>query len=339
VLRGAIIGVGKIAQTGHLPAFEDSRLRNRARIVAAVDPSPNSRSLAARQFPQLHLFESIQEMLDREAIDFVDVCTTPRFHGEVIETAVRHKLHVLCEKPVATSVADARRIAELLRQSDPPCTFIPCHQYRYSPLWQHFKTTLAEEAEQAGSLLQFNVFRTGADPGLPGGNRIWRTRPEESGGGILADTGVHYLYLTHWMLGTPERVTARIRRLGSTGGEVEDTALVTLERERWVVQITLTWGADRRANSARLVSKSTSLVYNGSSLIRTRNGSSEHLPVPDASEKSHYVDLYVSLITEFIDHIQTRTSSSSWINEAVDAARILEACYASAATGTTVNIT
>jgi predicted dehydrogenase len=341
VLRGAIIGIGKIAQTGHLLAFNDERIRGRAGIVAAVDPSKESRQIATQRFPQLRLYETTKQLFEEEHVDFIDICTTPQFHGALIEAAVRHKVHILCEKPFALSPHEASRIADLLRESDKILRFVPCHQYRYSPVWQQFNAFLAGTASHNGSLLQFNVFRTEADPGLHAANTIWRTNRDVSGGGILADTGVHYLYLTLWMLGMPQRLTARIHQLTRTNsgvGAVEDTAVVVLEYGNSLAEITLTWGADRRANSARLVNTQGSMVYDGKSLVRHVGEKSETLPVPDASDKTQYVSLYVSLIGEFIDAIHSSKSSSQWIDEAHQSVKLLHACYHSAESGRTVTL-
>ena len=73
-------------------------------------------------------------------------------------------------------------------------------------------------------------------------------------GCILADTGVHYLYLSFWMLGIPRAVTARVHRLALREGNVEDTAAVILEYEHALVQIALTWSANQRTNSACVLS-------------------------------------------------------------------------------------
>ncbi len=87
-LRGAIIGAGKIAQTGHLPAFNDERIRDHAEIVAVVDTNPDSLRIAAARFPLLRLYSDVEEMLTKEAVDFIDICTTPSSHGQLIELAV-----------------------------------------------------------------------------------------------------------------------------------------------------------------------------------------------------------------------------------------------------------
>ncbi len=337
MLRGALIGIGKIAQTGHLPAFADPRIRDRAAIVAAADPNPASREIAHRAAPELRLYDDAESLLAGEQVDFFDICTTPQAHRKSIELGIRHELHLLCEKPLANTLEDAASVAALLRQ-ERRLAFVPCHQYRYSPLWREFKSFLEDPSAQQGFLVEFNVYRTEADPGLHRNGQVWRTERKASGGGILADTGVHYLYLALWMLGVPLRVTARLRQLAHKGNDVEDTAFVTLEYERGIAQLVLTWAADRRANSARAITRQRSLVYDGQTLVRRSNAHSENIPVPDASDKVHYVALYVDLLDEFLRLVRSGAPSTSWIDEAQQAVMLLQACYRSAEADRTVTI-
>ena len=337
MIHGAIIGIGKIAQTGHLPAYADPRIRDQAVIVAAADPSPASRALAAQTAPGLRLYEDLQTLLAKEQVDFLDICTTPQTHRAIIEQGVSRKLHIVCEKPLASTLEDAAYISTLLR-AEARLAFVPCHQYRYSPLWVQFKRFLDGQTLKDGFLLEFSVYRTEADPGLHRGGPVWRMEKKTSGGGILADTGVHYLYLCLWMLGLPASVSARVSRLAHHGTEVEDTALVTLEYNHGMVQIILTWAADRRANSARCVTLHGSLVYDGQSLVRRIGDQSTRIPVADASDKTHYVTMYADLFDEFVGYVHSGTPCTPWIDEAYHAVQLLHACYRSAQEERTVHL-
>ena len=142
-----------------------------------------------------------------------------------------------------------------------------CHQYRFSPLWKQFYDFRKTLDDQSRFLLQFDIYRTEADPGLKISSEVWRTNKHISGGGILADTGIHYLYLCYWLFGKPLSVTARTQTLLYTNSSIEDTATVILEYPHGVAQINSTWAADRRLNSARFVTRNKSLQYDGTSLV------------------------------------------------------------------------
>ncbi len=337
MLNGAIVGIGKIAQTGHLPAYLSKQIRDRAEVVAAVDPNEQSRMIARERYPHLRLYENVEQLFNEEKLDFIDICATPQVHGQIINVAVRQGIHILCEKPFALSLKEAEALSGLLLK-EKSLVFVLGHQYRFSPLWQHMKSFLSNGKPADRWFLQFNVFRKEADPGINADGPQWRTKPDISGGGVIADAGVHYLYLSLWMMGMPYSVTARGCQLRYANDSVEDTAVIVLESAKGATQINLTRGADRRANSANLLGKDGSMSYLGGSLIQHWHDVTKTISVPDASDKSLYVSMYVRLLEEFIDSIQKRKASTAWIEEGYLTVKLLDACYTSVREGRTITI-
>ncbi|MCU7490284.1 MAG: Gfo/Idh/MocA family oxidoreductase [Ignavibacteria bacterium] len=335
MLKGAIIGAGKIAQEGHLPAFLDPEIACSAEIVAAVDNNAETVRLARAKFPGIMYYSSVDEMFSREDVDFIDISSPPGTHASLIEEGIRRGVHILCEKPFVLSPFDAERLYPVLTED--PKVFMPVHQYKYSPIWRTFRSEVPEGSLKK-SLLQFNVFRTEADKGIAPLGARWRTNPLISGGGILSDTGVHYLYLALWMFGEARKVTSKIFSISHTDYSVEDTALVLLEFDKGIAQISLTWGADRRANSACLVNDSMSLVYNGTELIKHSQQGSLKIPVPDASDKKNYVALYVSLISDFLGQITSGIKDNCHLDEAYKSIRLLHSCYRAAELNQTIAV-
>ncbi len=336
MLKGALIGAGKIAQTGHLPAFADAGIRGRAALVAAVEPAAANRAALQRLLPEVRCYDTLEALLAAERLDFVDICTPPCCHAAQIEAAAGHGLGVLCEKPFCPTLAEASALHQRLVES---CGFfVPCHQYRHSLLWREFKAELAASDGSSGALAQFNVLRMQADQGFDPSNPGWRTDAGTAGGGILADTGVHYIYLCLWMLGQPRTVSARTTRIRHTQLAVEDTAVVTLECERGTAVVTLTWAAATRHNSASLTTGAGTLLYDGTALARHRAGAVETLSVPAAADKAHYVGCYVALFDEFLGQLERREPGRAGLDEALQTVAVLDACYRSAATGQTVRL-
>lgn len=337
MLKGAIVGFGKIAQNSHVKAFFNDALKDRVKLVAVVEPLPENREQGKRDYPMLNFYSSTDELFSNEKIDFIDITAPPKFHSYLIKEGVKNKVHILCEKPFTLNLEEAKETYEILKQSG--LVFMPCHQYRYSPTWQNFKTFLGENSPGSKSLLQFNVFRMQADQGGTAFQPAWRTDKSLSGGGILADSGIHYLYLVNWLCGKPLRVTAKTLNLNHPEYTVEDTAIVNLEFEKAFVELTLTWGADRRVNTARAVSNNGSLSYDGSNQLKKYSGGKEEsIHVPDASDKSHYFSLYIALINEFVSKIQNKESSEDFRKEALTSIQLLEKCYESAKTNKTIEL-
>ena len=325
MFRGALIGCGNIATRGHLPAFrDDPALRGAARIVSVVDvedPRPAYPDLLAG----MSFFPDLDRLLQSERIDFVDICAPPGMHAGAIEVSVRAGLHILCEKPLTDRPESVAQVGRALRGSQ--SVFVPCHQYKYAPLWRAIERCIAGGQLGRVTVARFEVWRTQADPGTAAWNPAWRTRREWGGGGVLTDTGAHYLYLARWMFGMPQRVTAVLRTLKHRDYGVEDTALVTLEYEQTVVQLGLTWAASARANSVYVAGTEGSLAYDGARLLHTTAGGTREIPIGDVSDKSQYVGWYAALGREFVERMQAANTSMDLLEEAEAVMHLLEVAY------------
>src|SRR3990172_6516261 len=266
VLRGAIIGVGNIALKGHLPAYlQDEMLKKEMVLVAVADLSPANLAKAKEFLPAARTYTSTSDLFTSEGLDFVDICSPPHSRGEIIKEALDHSCHIVCEKPLATSASEGKRIAERIRNKN--VVFVPCHQYRYSTVWRSVKEIIDNDELGKVFMAQFNVFRMKADSGTPEWQSNWRVDPKTSGGGIVVDTGSHYLYLLSYLFGKPQRITARTATLRHHDYPVEDTALIIAEYNHLVAQINLTWAADRRDNRNSIIGVKGSLFTGGDRIL------------------------------------------------------------------------
>ncbi len=335
MIRGALVGVGNAALLGHLPAYlEDPWLRSHVQIVAAADRcAPNLGSLRGR-VAGIRTYEGLDDLLERgEEIDFVDICAPPNVRLDVIREASRRGWHILCEKPLATRWAEGLEIQRALE--DHPVVFMPCHQYRYSPLWRAVARILADGVLGEVRLAQFEVLRTGADPGSPNWRAGWRRRREIAGGGVLFDIGTHYFYLVISLFGMPVAVTARTARLLSPEDDVEDTAFVILDypRRQRLVEVNLSWAAAKRENRFRIIGSAGSLESDGDTLRLTRGTTTETRSFEGAMAKAAYPKWYAELFREFSKAVLDGAPSPEPLSEAVNALRCAESAYASAESG------
>jgi predicted dehydrogenase len=327
MLNGAIIGFGKIAQNSHIPAYRNIEATGKAKITSVVEPDENNRNQSKIKFSNIKFYPSISDLFKIEKLDFVDITTPPFSHAKILEEIVKHNVNIICEKPFTLNLQEANRISEILRKSD--IVFMPCHQYKYAQLWKSFKDFI-KPSENAKYIFQSGVYRTEADFGLPVFNNPWRINKVMSGGGILMDTGIHYLYLTKWLLGNINKITVQLFNL-KHNYNVEDTANLLLECEHGIADITLTWGAGNRTNSASLISKCGSLIYDGKKEVKkSTNENEETFLIPDISDKASYNSLYTSLFEEFIKNVNENNKTTKYINEAVESIYLLEECYRSA---------
>lgn len=326
-LKGALIGLGNIAVRGHVPAYADASVRERMELVAVMDVVEQNREKAAEHLPGARFYTSVDSLLAAERLDFVDICTPPHTHAAYIEAFAKAGIHVLCEKPLVESAAKTAAVEAAL--AGRRVVFLPCHQYKYSPLWKGIADLLKQGAIGTVTSAQFNVYRLQADAGTAAWNPQWRTNKAQSGGGILVDTGAHYFYLAQYFFGVPKGVSAVLRTLKHADYGVEDTAAVTLEYDGLLVQLTLTWAAGGRANSVFIAGSLGSLSYDGARLILTTSEGAREIPMPDVSDKRQYVAWYAALLGEFARRIESKDQGADGLAEATTVMRLLDLSYRS----------
>jgi predicted dehydrogenase len=239
-LRGALIGFGFIAERGHAPAYASGKTP--LRIAAIVEPCKARHAAARRAFPDAPVYEEVEELLERERLDFVDICTPPSAHASIARSALAAGLHVLCEKPLATTLADAEGMADAALHARR--VLYPGHSYRHAPVVRAMRGLLARGAIGTVRMATVDTFRTGHARGVAEWRPDWRRDPQYSGGGILFDHGPHTSYLAfEWMGGYPHTVSAWT---WSERGDVEDDVTCTLAFPRGIVRTHLTWNAGFR---------------------------------------------------------------------------------------------
>lgn len=329
MLKGAIIGAGKIAQSCHIPAYFQDEIKGRVLISSAMDPDQRSLEMIRGLCNGIKTYNNLEELLEKEKPDFCDICTPPKYHGEAIRACILRNIPIICEKPLCSSYKESVDLYDYILRSR--IQFAPCHQYKFSPVWEAFKAEASRNRESGRKMmLKFEIYRSGADEGLAVLKNRWRTDPSFSGGGIIADTGVHYLYLTAWMMGLPNKICAQVFNLGHPDYQTEDSAILSLYSDSGYSDISLSWSSDRRVNSARMFNGTGSLYYDGGRLLRYLDGKEEVLFEEDLSDKKSYVTWYRKLFTGFLDQVESGLYDKAPLEEAFATSKILHLCYSSA---------
>ncbi len=245
ILRGGMVGFGFIAAQGHLPAY---RGRADVEIAAVADVSPARRALAAELLPRARVYPSAWELLGAEEgrLDFLDVATPPSEHARIALWALEAGLHVLCEKPLATSAAQAAALlSSAVRRRR---VIFPCHNYKHAPVVAAVRAAL--ESGQIGAVrsVALQTFRTSHAQGVPEWNPHWRRQARHAGGGIAMDHGSHTLYLAfEWLGAWPSAVTAKMENQEPERFDTEDNAAATLSFGGGRLAVAhLTWTAGQR---------------------------------------------------------------------------------------------
>ena len=316
--RGALIGAGGIARTAHLPAFLAASPR--IEIVAALDSDPNIAPLDG-----VPLFRDRPSLLAAGPLDFIDVCTPPSSHLPLARWALDHGLHVLCEKPVAVRPEEAERIRCAARAANR--VVMPCHQYRFNPVWKKVRRWLDEEAIGRWYLAEFDVYRLMADPGTDRSPTPWRGRASDARGGVLLDHGTHLIYQLLDAAGPPTCVRAWAGRLRHASYDVEDTAHLLFEFPGRMAKMFLTWAAHRRENRIRFFGDRGTIEWNGGLLTLDRDGTTETFDHSAELNKDAYAAWFADLFGAFADAMDANDAEP--LNDIARVADVLQAAYAS----------
>jgi predicted dehydrogenase len=311
--RGAIIGLGNVALEVHVPAFAR---RDDVAIVAVTDTDRARRRVAEASLPAARWYDSADELLTHEPLDFVDICTPPSSHGPLTCRALERGLHVFCEKPLVVSRDELDRVTALAEATRHVVHTV--HNWRHAPIIQRATELVREGMIGHVRRVVWRTLRTRAAAAAGNGNGTnWRLDPALAGGGILTDHGWHAFYLLGgWLDDAPTSLRARVeqRRAGASG--VEDTATVEMTFPGATAEIFLTWAADRRDNVAEIVGTDGRIELHGETLALERNGRVQRWTCPPAlSNGSVHPDWFDPEVAEFLDAL-ARTPPRSNLAEA-----------------------
>jgi predicted dehydrogenase len=180
-VRYAVIGAGNIAQVAILPAFKHAQ--ENSELVALISGDATKRAALRKQY-DLELdgdYADLEDILERGQIDAVYVTTPNTLHREHTLRAAARKVHVLCEKPLATSVEDCEAMAEACAENGVQLMVA----YRL-----HFEeaTLSAIELVQSGKIGRARVFDSVFTHVVRAGDI---RNKDELGGGAVYDLGVY----------------------------------------------------------------------------------------------------------------------------------------------------
>ena len=194
----AFMGVAHSQAWRTAPRFFDLPLRPELTVLGGRDPA--AVSAAADRLGWADTETDWRRLIERDDVDLVDICTPGDSHAEIAIAALRAGKHVLCEKPLANSVAEAE--AMTAAAADAAVAGVQAmvgFTYRRVPA-----VALAARLVADGRIGQVRHVRAQylqdwiADPAAP---MSWRLEKEKAGSGALGDIGAHIVDLTQFITG------------------------------------------------------------------------------------------------------------------------------------------
>ncbi len=262
----------------------------------------------------------------------MDICTPPSEHAHLARAAMESGLHVLCEKPLTTTTADAEMLLDTARQNE--CVLFPAHNYRHAPVVRAVRAALDEDAIGPVHLVTLQTFRTTHAKGVADWRPDWRREHRYAGGGIAMDHGSHTFYLAFdWLAAYPTALSATMTT--SDGHDTEDTISCQVRFPGGATAIaSLTWRAGLRRVSYTLHGERGAIMVHDDDIevVRQRDGKtvSERTSVKSDWMDASHVEWFGSLFDRFSDSIERREFVGRDATDALECVRLIQAAYDSA---------
>lgn len=336
-LKGALIGCGFFA-VNQMHGWNDS---DGASITAICDRDPDRLRIVGDQFGIERRYADAAAMFADGGFDFADVATTVQSHRPLVELAAKHKVPVICQKPFALNIADAKAMVAACAASGIP---LMVHEnFRWQLPIQSVRAVV--DSGEIGEVFwgRFS-FRSGYDvfsgqPYLAKGKRF-----------IIEDLGIHILDIARFIMGEANSVTAQTQRINPNiiG---EDVATILISHENGLASIVDCSYATKLAREPfpeTLIEldgrEGTLRLGQGYRLEVNRQKGHRLVDVsppllPWASRPWHNIQQSVSAIQQhWVDSLKAGTEPQTSGADNLKTFALVEAAYESAASGRSVQL-
>lgn len=329
MLKSAIVGCGAIAPVhaqaipgagGELAAAADVRFDRAQALTAAYGG---------------RAFSSMEEMLDEARPDVLHICTPHYLHIPMAAAALRRGIHVLCEKPIGLSAADAAALRPALAAG---ARFGVCFQNRWNASVKEAREIVA--SGELGALKSLRGMVTWSRGEAYYRDSGWRGAWATEGGGVLINQSIHTLDLLLLFAGEPEAIGAKVGNHHLPGViEVEDSAEIYLRFPSGVTGVfyaTTALSVDVPILLDLFFERGT-LRIEGDTLTMIRSDGEGGAPAV-FPHSACWGTGHAALIADFYDCVRTGRAFAVGCDEALRVTRVLDAVYRSDKSGEVVSL-
>lgn len=337
MLKGALIGCGFFAQN-QMHAWQ---MIEGVQIVALCDMDQDRRDRTARDFGVARTYADAVQMMAAEDLDFVDIATTVGSHRMLVQAAADAGLHVICQKPFAETMQDARAMVAAVEGAGR--TLMVHENFR----WQSaIRAAIAALKDGAIGTPFFGrvSFRSGYD--VFSGQPYLATDPRF----IIQDLGIHILDISRALFGDVARISASTTRI-NPAIKGEDVATMLLDHEGGVTSVVDCSYATRRTPETfpqtllEIDGDQGTLRLDAGYRLVIQNAAGEDIRdvapplLPWAERPWHNIQESVHLIqAHFIDCLRAGAQPETSGHDNLKTLALVEAAYASARDGSRVDM-
>ncbi|MEA1831314.1 Gfo/Idh/MocA family oxidoreductase [Methylobacterium durans] len=332
-----LVGLGRLSLEELLPAFAESK---KARVVALMSGSPDKAKLVAQQYgipaDAVYGYGEWDRLKGNAAVQAVYIVTPNAVHRDQVVAAAGAGKHVLCEKPMANSAAEARDMIAACERAN--VRLMIAYRCQYEPYNREVARLARSGAFGKPRLIQaFN----GQTTGLP---EQWRLKKALAGGGALPDIGIYCLNTARALLGEePVSVQAQVFSPpeDSKFAEVEETVSFTLQFPSGVIAQCLTSYGVHEARKLSVhtpaadIELQNAFAYEGQRLVVShKDGKQQSRDNRVLAQKNQFaleIDHFARCV---IENRRPRTPGEEGLQDHV----LMEAIYEAARTGAPVKV-
>lgn len=204
-LKGVCVGLGYFSQF-HLEAWK--RITN-VEITAICDSDIAKAELVANRYGIKSFYSNLEEMLLSQKPDFIDIITPPQTHHEICLQAVRHGVHIICQKPLAPTLEESEEIAKNIQDSN--VRMMVHENFRFQPWHREIKLLL--DRKTIGEKLHAINLRMRMGDGWQE-DAYMNRQPyfREMERLLMYETGIHFIDVFRFYSGEINKVYARLNR-------------------------------------------------------------------------------------------------------------------------------
>lgn len=330
MIRVGVIGYGTMGQV-HSQAYQEL---DSAELVAVADQDPKKQKQIHEELG-VKAVSNADEIFQDDSIDLVDICVPTYLHADMIAKAVESGKHIFCEKPLARSLEQGKKILTLTERYDKKVGV--GHVVRFSPEYVAARKSILQG--EIGRAAVARTFRGGSQ--FPQGWQDWYADFDLSGGVIL-DLVIHDIDYLRWVFGEIERVYAKSTR-GRTSAKLEHTMIVLRFKNGVIAHVEGSWTnypgqfytAFEFSGDEGMISfdsrKTAPIVQVSTKQDREIQG----VAVP---ENPFLVSPYTAEIADMIDAIKNNRQPAVTVRDAFETLTVALAAVESAQTGKVISL-
>ena len=333
-IKIALAGIGGISQIVRIPTLKKME---DVELVAICDLDEAKVSFIADKFEIPRVYFDYQNLLKREDLDGIFICTPNNFHYPMALASLEKNITTLVEKPLALNLKQAERIAE--KSHETKTKLVVGMNYRFRDDAMVLKDFMGKNEIGEPYYIKTGWLRHWSRPKL----QNWLTERRISGGGVMMDMGIQLIDLALWLIDKPKVINVRAYSYNIfLDGDVEDSALATIETENGVViTVEVSWRMhlEKDMNYTNVFGRAGGAFMNPLRLYKELHGKLVNMtPIDFASNVDVFKRSFENEMRNFINVIREKEAPVTPVEDGVYLMQILDAIYQSANTGKQIDL-